>query len=249
MNKTATIHILGLDVDVFGSTVHINPVLIVDDQEVTLIDAGYPGYFPQLKEAIEKTGVPLSRLRRVIVTHQDWDHIGSLADIQKACGRDTLVYAHIEEKPYIEGTLRNIKMTPERIAARIAALPDIFRAKAAAMFANLPTARVDQTVSDRQALPFHGGMTVIHTPGHTPGHICLFLPAHRLLIAGDQLRVENGALVGPADIHTFDMPTALLSLKKLVNYDIDRVICYHGGMFGPNASARIAELAALPIPS
>jgi len=55
--------------------------------------------------------------------------------------------------------------------------------------------------------------------------------------------------VGPADIHTFDMPTALLSLKKLVNYDIDRVICYHGGMFGPNASARIAELAALPIPS
>jgi len=81
------------------------------------------------------------------------------------------------------------------------------------------------------------------TPGHTPGHVCLYIKSHRLLIAGDQLRVEDGFLVGPAEMYTPDMPTALKSLTKLADFDIDSVICYHGGLYGPNASSRIAELA------
>jgi glyoxylase-like metal-dependent hydrolase (beta-lactamase superfamily II) len=244
MNRTATVHFLALNIDMFGTPVNINPVLIADDQEATLIDAGYPGYFAQLKEAVEAAGVPFDHLRRVIITHHDWDHIGVLREIEKSRGDGVLVYAHVDEKPYIEGRLPNLKMTPERIAARLAALPESFRPKAAAMFADLPTGRVDRTVTDSQTLPFHGGITVIHTPGHTPGHICLFLPAHRLLVAGDELRVENGALVGPADIHTLDMPLATASLMKLTGYDVDRVACYHGGVYGPHAAESIARLAA-----
>lgn len=240
----STIHYLRLDIDMFGTTVNINPVLIADEQEATLIDAGFPGYFSQLREAVEKTGVPFDRLRRIIVTHYDWDHIGALSDIQKLRGEDVLVYAHSQEKPYIEGTQANIKMTPERIAARLATIPDRFRSQAAAVFAKLPTGRVDRTVTDSETLPFHGGIRVIHTPGHTPGHICLFLPSHRLLVAGDELRVENGELVGPADIHTPDMPLALASLKKLSGLDIEYVACYHGGVYGPSAADSIAKLAA-----
>lgn len=246
MKKNATVHVLGMNIDVFGTQVNINPVLIVDDAEATLVDAGYPGYFAKLKEAVENTGIPFCKISRVIITHQDWDHIGSLPDIRQACGAGTLILSHEAEKPYIEGTIGNIKMTPERIASRLAALPESMRDKASALFANLPTAKVDHTVHDNEVLPFHGGIRIIHTPGHTPGHICLYLPGERQLIAGDQLRVENGNLVGPAAIHTVDMPTALDSLKKLTAYDIDRVICYHGGVFGPNASARISQLASLP---
>jgi len=36
------------------------------------------------------------------------------------------------------------------------------------------TVNVDKTLEDGEELPFCGGITVIHTPGHTPGHICLY---------------------------------------------------------------------------
>ncbi len=243
MSNSVHIELLALDVNMFGTPSRIHPVLIWDDKEATLVDAGYPGMFPQLQKAVEDAGIPFAKIKRIIITHQDWDHIGTLPDILEARNGEAEIYAHADEKPYIEGTLPYIKMTPEKIAARLQSIPEDLRPKASALFASIPTARVNRTVSDGEILPFHGGLKVIHTPGHTPGHICLFAKSHRLLIAGDQLRVENGILVGPAEIYTPDMPTALKSLAKLAEYDIDRVYCYHGGLYAPNAAARIRELA------
>lgn len=94
-----------------------------------------------------------------------------------------------------------------------------------------------------------GGMVVIHTPGHTPGHISLFLPADHLLIAGDALRVEDGELEGPSPKATPDMSRATASLRKLLAYPIDRVFCYHGGLSKPGALARLWELAGSTIPT
>ncbi len=243
MNHEVNIKALALDVDILGTQSTVNPVLIWDDTGATLVDVGYPGQFEHLMEAVTQAGVPVTQIRRIIITHQDWDHIGNLPDIIAARGGKIDILAHRDEQPYLEGTLPYIKMTPERIAARLQTLPKEMRAEAAIMFANIPTAPITKTLEDREKLPFHGGIEVIHTPGHTPGHICLYLKSHRLLIAGDQLRVENGILIGPAEMHTVDMPTALNSLTKLLDYDIDQVICYHGGLYGPQAAGRIAELA------
>ncbi len=250
MADKINIRALAIDADMFGNPITIHPVLIWDDADgATLVDAGYPGLFPRLRQAVEHAGVPFRQLRRVILTHQDWDHTGALPDIL-AAGDGIAICAHRLEKPYIEGTLPDYKLTPEkiaaRIAARIAALAPAMRPRAAAVFAALPHAPVHCALDDGEVLPWHGGLEIVHAPGHTPGNICLYLKSRRLLIAGDQLRVADGALVGPAPEHTPDMPTALASLKKLAAYDIDHVLCYHGGPYGPGAGARIAALAAGP---
>lgn len=86
-------------------------------------------------------------------------------------------------------------------------------------------------------------MEVIHTPGHTPGHLCLYFPNEKVLLAGDALRVVDGQLEGPGPQVTPDMPTALRSLEKLPS-DVQWILCYHGGLFGPNAGSRLAELRA-----
>ena len=236
--------ILSLDVDVFGTLSTIHPVLLWDQAGATLIDAGYPGIFAQLRQGVEQRIPSFNQISRLILTHQDWDHTGTVPDILHMLKGQIQIFAHAEEKPYLEGAIPHYKLTPERIAARIQSLPEPMREKAAATFSNLPAFPIDHAMKDGEILPFHGGIEVIHTPGHTPGNICLYVKSHRLLIAGDQLRINGGTLIGPAPEHTPDMKAALQSLKKLLRNDIDCVACYHGGSYAANAAARIAEIAA-----
>ena len=113
-----------------------------------------------------------------------------------------------------------------------------------ALLANPPRGNVDRLVVDGELLPLQGGTRVIHTPGHTPGHICLFVEQENLLLAADALRVVGGSLVGPAEAVTPDMPEALRSLRKLAELPVKRVLCYHGGLYeGADIPGRIAELA------
>jgi len=242
VDAESNLKIIELDVEMFGAPRRIHPVLLWDRESAILIDAGFPGNAEIIRQAVEAAGVPFSQIRRIFITHHDWDHIGALPElIEKNPAIE--VFSHPAEKPYIEGTLPSIKLTPQKIAERIASLPSEFRPRATAVFANLPSAPVHRLFNDGDVLPFHGGIRVIHTPGHTPGHVCFFLPQLRLLIAGDQLRVEDGALVGPSPEFTPDLPAALGSLKKLLPFNIEQVLCYHGGLYGPGAAIRIAELA------
>jgi glyoxylase-like metal-dependent hydrolase (beta-lactamase superfamily II) len=100
-------------------------------------------------------------------------------------------------------------------------------------------------VEDREQLPFCGGITIIHTPGHKPGHICLYIQQSKTLIAADALAVESDKLVLPPKSVNLDWRSALSSLGKLTKYDIETVICYHGGIWKGNVSRSIAELIGL----
>lgn len=221
----------------------VNPTLIWDNDTVILVDTGFPGQLQQIREAIDEAGVQFSRLSRVIITHQDIDHIGSLPDILRESHHKVEVLAHEEEKSYIEGQKPLIKMYREHMAKMLASLPDEQRKRAEALLENPPKADVDTTVADGETLPYCGGITVIFTPGHTPGHICLYLNQSKILITGDALTAADGKLFGPNPQATYDMDTALKSLKKLTQYDVEMVICYHGGVYRDNTNRRLAELA------
>lgn len=105
-----------------GTPTVIHPTLIWDDRAAILVDAGYPGQLQRIREAIEKAGVPFASLTKVVVTHHDLDHIGALAAIRAELGDRVEVLAHAQEKPYVQGEQRPIKLTPERIAQREAQL-------------------------------------------------------------------------------------------------------------------------------
>ncbi|MDR3579820.1 MAG: MBL fold metallo-hydrolase [Oryzomonas sp.] len=229
-----------------GSWSVINPVLIRDNDTFLLVDAGYPGQLPQIRDAVEQAGVPFSDVNKVIITHHDLDHIGSLADIRRETVGCIEVLAHAGEVPYIQGELPPVKQTPERLAQREAqfnALPEELKPRLKAFLSPPVPVAVDRTLADGEELPHAGGIVAIHTPGHSPGHLCLYHKRSRSLISGDALNVSDGLLAGPNPVYTPDLATALASLKKLAAYDIETVICYHGGVYRGNANRRIAELA------
>ena len=136
-------------------------------------------------------------------------------------------------------------MTPERrasFAERMSALPDEQRKALINAFENA-RARVDRTIADGERLPECGGIVVIHTPGHTPGHICLYLEPAKMLVAGDALNVVDGRLIGPRPEIADDSAQAVASLRKLAPFEIETVVCYHGGAYTGAVNQRIAELA------
>ncbi len=200
----------------------IHPALIWDEQDVILVDTGTPGQLEVIRNEMEKLGVPFRKLTKIIVTHQDLDHIGSLPELLGAADHKIEVLAHEMTKPYLEGDKRLIRLP--------AAAP-------------APAAKVDTVLKDGEVLPYCGGITVISTPGHTPDHTSFYVHAYRTLLAGDAAIAVQGRLLGPAQQHTLDMDEAIRSLSKLLSYDIETVVCYHGGICQHEVKQRLAMLA------
>jgi glyoxylase-like metal-dependent hydrolase (beta-lactamase superfamily II) len=102
---------------------------------------------------------------------------------------------------------------------------------------------VDEQLQDRARLDLAGGVRVIATPGHTPGHMCLYHERSRTLIAGDSLTSNDGQLMGPNEGATPDMPTASQSVRTLAQLDVQTIICYHGGAVTVDASTQLQRVA------
>ncbi|MDP2603954.1 MAG: MBL fold metallo-hydrolase [Sulfuritalea sp.] len=86
------------------------------------------------------------------------------------------------------------------------------------------------------------GLRVIATPGHTPGHVCVFDPAGSLLILGDAMN-NLDKLSGPNPQYTADMAQAHQSVKKLAKFKFERAVFGHGEPIDKSASQAIAKLA------
>jgi len=86
------------------------------------------------------------------------------------------------------------------------------------------------------------GLRVIATPGHTPGHVCVFDPAGSLLILGDAMN-NIDKLAGPNPQYTADMAQAHQSVKKLAKLKFERAVFGHGEPINKGASQAIAKLA------
>ena len=230
------------------------PVLVRDESDAVLFDAGLPGQMEKILSEMAVEGVPFSELTHILITHQDMDHIGSLAALQRAAAGQVKVMCQMEEKDYIQFDRIPAKMSKERILQHAAEylektgirIPDPFSLDGIRILFADVTAVVDDVLADGQELNVCGGIVAIHTPGHTPGHCCYYLKKFRTLVAGDAMNVREGILSGPNPVYTKDPVTARASLAKLSAYDIQTVLCYHGGAIsGPEGmNSAIAALVS-----
>lgn len=245
MNVTAGVETIEIATNFRGRPEVYHLTLIWDNDRAVLVDTGIPNQLSVIKEAMMKVGIPFDNLSKIIITHQDLDHIGGLPEILNFFPQKIDVLATSEEKPYIQGDQRLLKVTPEfvnQISSLIPAEISEERRKAILnVFNNPPKAKVDQIIADGDEIPMFGGLIVIHTPGHTPGHISLYHKQSKTLIAGDALIIEEGRLVETDNCVDADL--AKKSLKKFLPYDIQTLICYHGGIFKDNVNQSIFDLA------
>ncbi len=236
------IKMLNISSDILGARRTVHPTLIGDDENLILVDAGFPGQIGLIRAAIEQAGGSFDQLGLIIVTHHDIDHIGSLPAIRRELP-DVAVLAHKDEQPYIDGKKKPLKLA--QLESNLEALSEPMKTTYQQLKAAFEASRtvVDRTLNDGEKLPYGGGITVIHTPGHTLGHISLYLKESRTLVAGDALEIEDGRLVTAPASTNYDVALCRRSLKKLADYDIASVICYHGGLYMDRPNEYIAALA------
>jgi glyoxylase-like metal-dependent hydrolase (beta-lactamase superfamily II) len=182
-----------------------NPYLIVDADGLTLVDAGLPGNHGKILRYIRERGFKDRDLVRIIITHSDTDHVGSLAALKRASG--ARVYASAIEAAAIAAGKPSRQIRPRRTVFRMLM-------SAVQRFVRATPVTVDEIVADGQSLPVLGGLTVLETPGHTPGHISLFSPATGVLFCGDSMVVRDGQLVSSLAANTWDQAQAVESVRK-----------------------------------
>ena len=109
---------------------------------------------------------------------------------------------------------------------------------------------VEHIVKGGERLPDCGGINVIHTPGHTAGHISLHLPRIKTMIAGDAIVSAGEHLMVSPTYLSSDPQAAHESVKRLIemNLDLDRLLVGHGDDVYFGAKENIARIFAGPRP-
>jgi glyoxylase-like metal-dependent hydrolase (beta-lactamase superfamily II) len=211
---------------------YLNLTLIVDEENGTaLVDAGLPDQTEVISAVLTEADIGVRDLRLIIFTHQDLDHVGSGAALVRQSSARVL--AHSADAPYIDGSLRPLKPSPEMLEQRPHMREILERREPVA---------VDEQVENGTRLDLAGGTQVVFTPGHTPGHISLYLEASKVLVAGDALTAERGYLNGPNPSVTLDMRTATQSVKRLADLDVGTIVCYHGGVVSEDANGQLRRV-------
>jgi len=202
---------------IWGAGVWGANVFLLASDNLTLVDTGFKSRSIRIIKEVKQLGYSPADIANIIITHHHADHVGSLAELKKATGAK--VMAHPADALYIDGRLPQPgPVRPRWLSKTLAHLHRLWT--------TIPVA-VDILVNDGDELPILGGIKVLHTPGHTPGSISLFLPKERLVIAGDVL-AHRFRLRLPSKAFTVDIAQEIHSIKRLASLDFD-VMCFGHG--------------------
>ncbi|MFC4453160.1 MBL fold metallo-hydrolase [Deinococcus sonorensis] len=239
MKLSDHVYALDLQATLSGGQTSIYPALILDDlQGATLVDTGMPGMQDLIETALREAGLGVKDLRQIIITHHDLDHIGSLAVLVAASGAQ--VMALEQEVPYLVGDLPSQKTPSPEMRQRML---DTASPALKAYLLDPPRIAVDRVLQDGEVLPMAGGVRVVATPGHTTGHLSLFVEQDDILITGDAMTSSGGELHGPMERATPDMPEAIRSVEKLSALPVRQILTYHGGLVRDEASAQLVKVS------
>lgn len=190
--------------------------VLFGSQGLALVDAGARGSMGLIESGLRALGSSLLQVRLIVLTHYHPDHTGNLRKLVEATGAK--VAAHEDEADIISGKREHPSPFINRLWARVT------RPFLPLLHDPHPT-QVDYMIDDGDMLPFSEEVRVIHTPGHTPGSICLYVVSSKVLIVGDALQYRFHRLSPPAPSVTQDRQQAIQSLGKLLSLEFD-TICF-----------------------
>ena len=199
----------------YGHPEQAHSWLCIGDQRALLIDTGL-GIGRISDEVARLTDKPVT----VVATHVHWDHIGGHAEFSE-------FYVHHREMGWVSG---GFPLSNEQVKQQLAKgwdIPAGFDLDAYQVFAGTPTRVLD----GGEVIDIGGRVfDVIHTPGHSPGHMCLSEPERGYLFTGDL--VYCGTLF--ANYPSTDPVAYLASLQSIAKLSARRLLPGHHSLDIPH---------------
>ncbi|PZD96257.1 MBL fold metallo-hydrolase [Paenibacillus sambharensis] len=219
--------------EVYALTVQIVNVCYVgqDPSNWFLVDAGVTKSENDIVEQAERLYGKGCKPKAILLTHGHFDHIGALPELLKIW--DVPVYAHAAELPYLTGEQSYPPGDPSVDNGMVSKMSPMFPHDGLDLTGRVQAYNTDGTIPD---LP---DWRVIHTPGHTPGHVSLFREKDRTLIAGDafvtvqqeslyKVVTQKQEISGPPKYMTTDWDASRTSVKKLLALRPKTAVTGHG---------------------
>ncbi|MCK2000949.1 MBL fold metallo-hydrolase [[Brevibacterium] frigoritolerans] len=221
---------LPIEFEFNGQKNHINPSLFISKNELTLVDTGYPNFLPNIESEISKNGYDMKNLKNIIITHYDIDHIGSLYHFKEKYPHINLIASEVESK-YISGEMKSERLVQAEEMLENMPIQEIeFGKWFIQQLKNLKHVSIDEKVHDGDWI-LDNECRVVATPGHTSGHISLYFPRLKTVIAGDAAVIENHELLIANPHFCLNVEKAEQSLRKIKDLKAENYYCYHGGTF------------------
>jgi len=192
-----------------------NFYLCVDQDDLTLIDAGMPNERQHLFELLDELGYQPQQLIRILVTHADIDHAGSLAAIQSATG--AAVYAGQQTAELLQKG-----KSPDHLPRLMQWIANTF------LKYQVVSESCLKILNDGDFLPVLNGLVALATPGHTNDHFSFYSASEGILFAGDALNTRDGNLQRTPKRITVDEEAANQSAIQLIELTPATIACGHG---------------------
>lgn len=205
-------------------------VFLIDQDELTLIDAGIAGSEKAILAAIHAVGRQAGDLKHILVTHLHGDHIGSLAALQRVS--DAKIWMHPADAELARQGLSGRPSRPgPGVLNRI--IYTLFMGRQVST-GRVEPARIDGEFGDGEVIPAGGVIRAIHTPGHTAGHTAfLWEGSGGVLFVGDM--ISHMTRLGFGMLYE-DLAEGRRSIQKITGLQFN-ILCFgHGATITSNAA-------------
>ena len=219
----------------------VNAYLLEDASEVTVIDAGLPGYYRDIPRELALMGRTVDDVRALVLTHGHTDHIGFAERLRHQ--RQVPVSVHEADAALARGEVPNPAKGygPTRLGPLLGFL--WFTILKGGL--RVPKLQEVATFGDGATLDVPGSPRVILTPGHTPGSAVLHVASRNVLFVGDALAtyaVTTGARGPQVAPFTADAAQAVASLARLEDLAAELLLPGHGDPWTGGVQAAIRQV-------